>query len=259
MSVLNTVIQVEHLSISYPKLPVIADISLNIYQNKVTAIVGANGSGKTTFLKSLNRMHEPDASMELSGKIECFGKNIYDRKVNLSRLHRQISFISTIPHLFPVSIYENIAYGVKSAGWHSKSETDRIVEIAIKNAGLWHEVKDKLHKPALNLSENQQQRLCIARALATQPRVLLIDEPHSALDAAMMDKMAELINHLRSSLTIVFVTRNWQQATRIADYIAIFHQNEKRICQTVEFGTTSQILTNAMDTRTSRIRDYVSL
>ncbi len=187
--------------------------------------------------------------------VEFFGQDIYARSVNLNQLRRQIGMVFQKPNPFPMSIYNNVAYGIKLADRYSKSELDAIVESALISAALWDEVKDNLNKSALGLSGGQQQRLCIARALAVKPKVLLMDEPASALDPIATMKIEELIRTLRQQeLTIAIVTHNMQQASRISDYTAFFSTDESRIGQIVEFGKTAQIFTAATHPRT---RDYV--
>ncbi|MBW4430397.1 MAG: phosphate ABC transporter ATP-binding protein [Pelatocladus maniniholoensis HA4357-MV3] len=255
MSKLVPAITVKNLSFYYGSSKALEGISINIYQNQITAIIGPSGCGKSTFIKSLNRIAELEGEIRVEGKLEFFGQNIYDRRVNINRLRRQIGMVFQKPNLFPMSIYENVAYGVKIARWCPKTELDEIVESAIKSAALWDEVKDKLHKSALGLSGGQQQRLCIARALAVKPKVLLMDEPCSALDPIATMKIEELIHTLRGELTIAIVTHNMQQAARVSDFTAFFSTDESRIGQMIEFGATSQIFTTALDERT---RDYVS-
>ncbi|MFM2064339.1 MAG: Phosphate import ATP-binding protein PstB 3, partial [Cyanobacteriota bacterium] len=176
MSKIIPAITVKNFSFYYGHQKIIENVSLDIPQNKITAIMGPSGCGKSTFLKSLNRMSELEAEVKIEGKVEFFGQNIYGRRVNLNRLRRQISTIYGRPNLFPMSVYDNVAYGVKLIGWHPKVELDEIVELALKSADLWEEVKNKLQKSALELSCGQQKRLCIARALAVKPQVLLMDE-----------------------------------------------------------------------------------
>ncbi|MEH1839452.1 MAG: phosphate ABC transporter ATP-binding protein [Nostoc sp.] len=254
MSKLIPAIRVKNFSLSYDTQKIVEGVSMDIYQNQVTAIIGSSGCGKSTFLKSLNRMSELEGDVRVEGKIEFFGQSIYERRVNINRLRRQVSMVFPKPNLFPMSVYDNVAYGVKLIGWHPKLELDGIVESAIKAAELWDEVKNKLQKSALELSGGQQQRLCIARALAVKPNVLLMDEPCSGLDPVGSMKVEHLIQNLRSELTIVMVTHNMQQVTRLCDFTAFFYSNENRITQMVEFGTTNKIFTNPVDYRT---RDYV--
>jgi len=228
---------------------------MDIYQNQVTAIIGSSGCGKSTFIKTLNRISELEGPVKVEGRVEFFGQNIYDPRINSNRLRRQIGMVFQKPNPFPMSIYENVAYGVKIAYRRPQAELDEIVESALKDAALWNEVKDKLHKSALGLSGGQQQRVCIARALAVKPKILLMDEPCSALDPIATMKIEELLHSLRSELTIAIVTHNMQQAARVSDFTAFFSTDETRIGQMVEFGATEQIFNNPLDPRT---RDYIS-
>jgi len=255
MSNLTTAIQVKNLSFYYGTYKAIEGISLDIYKNQVTALIGPSGCGKSTFIKTINRISELEGKVKVEGRIEFFGQNIYDPKININRLRREIGMVFQKPNPFPMSIYENVAYGVRIAGKSSKAVLDEVVESALKGAALWDEVKDKLHQSATGLSGGQQQRLCIARALAVKPKVLLMDEPCSALDPIATIKVEELIHQLRKEFTIVIVTHNMQQATRVSDFTAFFSTDESRIGQMVEFGETGQIFRNPLDTRT---HDYVS-
>ncbi|MEO1430873.1 MAG: phosphate ABC transporter ATP-binding protein PstB [Cyanobacteria bacterium J06633_8] len=255
MSNLIPAITVKNLAFYYGTFKALQGVSLDIYQRQVTALIGPSGCGKSTFIKSLNRIGELEADVKIDGKVEFFGQNIYSSRVNTNRLRRQIGMVFQKPNLFPMSIYDNVAYGIRIARHCPKSELDGIVESAIKGAALWDEVKDKLYKSALGLSGGQQQRLCIARSLAVRPKVLLMDEPCSALDPIATMKIEELIDSLRGELTIAIVTHNMQQAQRVADFTAFFSTDESRIGQMVEFGTTDQIFKNPLDQRT---RDYVS-
>jgi phosphate transport system ATP-binding protein len=255
MSNLIPAIKVKSLSFYYGTAKAIEKVSLDIYKNYVTAIIGPSGCGKSTFIKTLNRISELEGKVKVEGSIEFLGQNIYDTRVNINRLRREIGMVFQKPNPFPMSIYENVAYGVRIANRSSKAELDEVVELALKGAALWDEVKDKLDKSALGLSGGQQQRLCIARALAVKPKVLLMDEPCSALDPIATMKVEELIHSLRQELTIVIVTHNMQQATRVSDFTAFFSTDETRIGQMVEFGATEQIFSNPLDERT---RDYVS-
>jgi phosphate transport system ATP-binding protein len=252
---LKPAIKVKNLSFYYGTSKALEGVSMDIYQNHVTAIIGPSGCGKSTFIKALNRISELEADVKVDGSVEFFNQNIYSPRVNLNRLRRQIGMVFQKPNLFPMSVYDNTAYGVRIAGWCPKAELDEIVETALRGAAIWDEVKDKLHKSALELSGGQQQRLCIARALAVKPKVLLMDEPCSALDPIATMKIEELIYSLRDELTIVIVTHNMQQAARVSDFTAFFSTDESRIGQMIEFGTTTQIFGNALDGRT---RDYIS-
>lgn len=249
------VMRATDLSFYYGTQKAVEGISIEIYQGMVTAIIGPSGCGKSTFIKALNRIGELESKVRVEGQVEFFGQNIYNPKVNLNRLRRQIGMVFQKPNPFPMSIYDNIAYGMRVFGRYSRSALDEIVESALKGAALWDEVKDNLSKPALGLSGGQQQRLCIARALAVKPRVLLMDEPCSALDPIATMKIEELINSLRQELTIVIVTHNMQQAARVSDYTAFFSTDESRIGQLVEFGVTSQIFMSPTNPRTS---DYIN-
>jgi phosphate transport system ATP-binding protein len=255
MSNLTTAIKVKNLSFYYGNYKAIQGISLDIYQNQVTALIGPSGCGKSTFIKTINRISELEGKVKVEGRIEFLGQNIYDPQVNINRLRREIGMVFQKPNPFPMSIYENVAYGVKIAGRQPKVVLDEIVESALKGAALWDEVKDKLNQSALGLSGGQQQRLCIARALAVKPKVLLMDEPCSALDPIATMKVEELIHKLRSEFTIVIVTHNMQQATRVSDFTAFFSTDESRVGQMVEFGETGQVFRSPLDART---HDYVS-
>lgn len=246
--------RVQNLSFYYGTHRVLEQVSMDIAQHSVTAIIGPSGCGKSTFIKSLNRIGELESQVRVDGNVEFFGQNIYDKQVNLNRLRRQIGMVFQKPNPFSMSIYENVAYGIRVSGGTSRHDLDAIVESALKGAALWDEVNGHLNKSALGLSGGQQQRLCIARALAVKPKVLLMDEPCSALDPIATMKIEELIHSLKSDLTIVIVTHNMQQASRVSDYTAFFSTDESRIGQMVEFGTTAQIFRAPSQPRT---RDYV--
>ncbi|MCF4968233.1 phosphate ABC transporter ATP-binding protein [Nostoc sp. CMAA1605] len=256
MNKLVPAIRVKNFSFYYDTQKILEGVSLDIYQSKVTAIIGPSGCGKSTFLKSLNRMNELDTEIRVEGRVEFFNQNIYERRINLNRLRRQVSIVLSKPNLFPMSVYDNVAYGVKIIGWRPKVEIDGIVESALKDADLWDELKNKLHKSALDLSGGQQQRLCIARALAVKPKVILMDEPCFGLDPIASMKVESLIQSLRSrsEITIVIVSHNLSQVTRVSDFTAFFHLNENRVGELVEFGVTKKIFTNPLHSRT---REYV--
>ncbi|WP_156518755.1 phosphate ABC transporter ATP-binding protein PstB [Phormidesmis priestleyi] len=247
-------LRVKDLAFYYGSQKAIESVSMDIYQGQVTAIIGPSGCGKSTFLKALNRISELEGTVRVEGQVEFFGQNIYSRQVNLNRLRRQIGMVFQKPNPFPISIYDNVAYGVRVYSRPSRSSLDETVESALKSAALWSEVKDNLNKSALGLSGGQQQRLCIARALAVKPKILLMDEPCSALDPIATMKIEELIDHLRQELTIAIVTHNMQQASRVSQYTAFFSTDESRIGQLIEFGSTAQIFMEASQPRT---RDYV--
>jgi phosphate transport system ATP-binding protein len=246
--------RVKNFSFYYGTQKALAGVSMDIYQNQVTAIIGPSGCGKSTFIKSLNRISELEGIVKVEGQVNFYGQNIYDRRVNVNRLRRQIGMVFQKPNPFPMSIYDNVAYGVRIAGNRSKIELDEIVESALKGAALWDEVKAKLNQSALGLSGGQQQRLCIARALAVKPKILLMDEPCSALDPIATMKIEELIRELREELTIAIVTHNMQQASRISDFTAFFSTDESRIGHMVEFNPTEKIFTAADHPRT---HDYI--
>jgi phosphate transport system ATP-binding protein len=247
-------LRVKDLSFYYGTQKAIDGITMDIYQNQVTAIIGPSGCGKSTFIKALNRISELEATVRVDGTVEFFGQNIYSPRVNLNRLRRQIGMVFQKPNPFPMSIYDNVAYGVRVFSRPARHQLDEIVESALRGAALWDEVKDNLRKSAFGLSGGQQQRLCIARALAVRPKILLMDEPCSALDPIATMKIEELIDTLRQELTIVIVTHNMQQASRVSNYTAFFSTDESRIGKLVEYDVTSQIFMAAAQPRT---RDYI--
>ncbi len=253
-AVARPALSVENLSFYYGSQKAVEGVSLDLYQEQVTAIIGPSGCGKSTFLKALNRISELETKVRVDGSVKFFGQDVYSPRVNLNRLRRKIGMVFQRPNPFPMSIYDNVAYGVRVFGRPTRSSLDDIVESALRDAALWDEVKDNLSKSALGLSGGQQQRLCIARALAVKPKVLLMDEPCSALDPIATMKIEELIDSLRQELTIVIVTHNMQQASRISNYTAFFSADESRIGRLVEFGSTAQIFMNPTEPRT---RDYV--
>ena len=248
-------ISVRGLSFYYGNKKVLEGVSMDIPQRQVTAMIGPSGCGKSTLLKALNRIGELEGKVKVTGKVEFFGQNIYGKRVNLNNLRRQIGMVFQKPNPFPSSIYDNVAYGVRIIGYKSRAELDEIVKSALVSAALWDEVRDSLHKSALGLSGGQQQRLCIARALAVQPKVLLMDEPCSALDPISTLKIEELIKNLKEKLTIAIVTHNMQQASRVSDYTAFFNTDESRIGQLVEFDSTVNIFNDPTNEET---RDYVA-
>lgn len=244
----------QNVDVFYGDRQALSSISIAIYPGQVTAIIGPSGCGKSTFIKALNRIGELESDMRVKGQVQFFGQDVYSPRVNLNRLRRQIGMVFQKPNPFPMSIYDNVAYGVRVFSRVSRSLLDDIVEKALSDAALWDEVKDNLRKSALSLSGGQQQRLCIARALAVKPSVLLMDEPCSALDPIATMKIEELIHSLRSEFTIVIVTHNMQQAARISDRTAFFSTDESRIGQLIEISDTQKIFSQADNPRT---RDYV--
>jgi phosphate transport system ATP-binding protein len=248
-------LRVRNLSCFYGRQKALEGVSMEIQEHKVTAIIGPSGCGKSTFLKTLNRIGEMEGNLRIQGRVELFGQNIYGPRINLNLLRRHVGMIFQQPNPFSMSIYDNVAYGVRACSRPSRKDLDEIVESALQSAALWDEVKDKLQHPALALSGGQQQRLCIARALAVKPKVLLMDEPCSALDPIATMKIETLIHDLREELTIVIVTHNMQQAARVSDYTAFFSADNHRIGYLVEFDVTKQLFMKASQSST---RDYVA-
>ena len=218
----DCIIDVKHLDLYYGKNHALKDISIDIFKNSVTALIGPSGCGKSTFLKSINRMNDLVENVSITGDVIVDGVNIYQKGCDVTRLRKNVGMVFQQPNPFPMSIYDNVAYGPRVHGIKSKSELDCIVEESLKDAAIWDEVKDRLKKSALGLSGGQQQRLCIARALAVQPQVLLMDEPTSALDPISTSKIEELMQQLKKKYTVVVVTHNMQQALRVSDYTAFF-------------------------------------
>jgi phosphate transport system ATP-binding protein len=222
------------------------DVDVDIPDGTVTAFIGPSGCGKSTFLRCLNRMNDTVASARVTGEILLDGQNIYDRAVDPVQLRAKVGMVFQKPNPFPKSIYENVSYGPKIHGLTtSKAELDAVVETALRKAALWNEVKDRLHAPGTGLSGGQQQRLCIARAIATSPEVLLMDEPCSALDPIATAQVEELIDELRSQFSVVIVTHSMQQAARVSQRTAFFH-----LGHLVEYGETAQMFTSPRDPRT---------
>ncbi|MBD2099390.1 phosphate ABC transporter ATP-binding protein PstB [Leptolyngbya sp. FACHB-261] len=249
----------KNLDIYYGKKLAVTGVNMEIQRRQVTALIGPSGCGKSTFLKSLNRIGELDSPMRVQGKVEFLGQDIYSPRVNLQQLRIQIGMVFQKPNPFPMSIYDNIAYGPRLNGASRRAKLDDIIETSLVQAALWDEVKHKLHQSALGLSGGQQQRLCIARSLAVSPKVLLMDEPCSALDPIATLKIEELIKQLQEHLTIVIVTHNLQQAARVAQQTGFFSVDMKAgeagAGQLVEYGPTQRIFEAPSHQRT---RDYVS-
>jgi phosphate transport system ATP-binding protein len=246
----RSLIEVNGLSVFYGQFEAVKRVSLTIPENRVAAFIGPSGCGKSTLLRSINRLNDLIPGCRVAGNLRIGGQNIYDPKVDLVNLRRQVGLVFQKPNPFPKSIYDNIAYGPKLQGIRSRSTLDGIVEDSLRHAALWDEVKDRLSASALGLSGGQQQRLCIARALATRPKVLLMDEPCSALDPIATGKIEDLIGKLRDSYTIVIVTHNMQQAARVSDYTAFFY-----LGTLVEYDATNTIFTNPANKQTE---DYVT-
>lgn len=243
-------ITAKDLNLWYGASQALHDVSMNIPEKSITALIGPSGCGKSTFLKTLNRMNDLIPSVKITGEICYRGKNIFSPDVNVNELRRDIGMVFQKPNPFPMSIYDNIAYGPRVHGIRNKAKLDEIVERSLKDAAIWDEVKDRLKKSALGLSGGQQQRLCIARALAVEPDVLLMDEPTSALDPISTTKVEELAMMLKNRYTIIIVTHNMQQAVRISDRTAFFYLGEL-----IEYGDTEQMFNMPQDKRTE---DYIT-
>jgi phosphate transport system ATP-binding protein len=245
-----TLIAAEAVSVFYGDFEAIKKVSLTIPQNRVVAFIGPSGCGKSTFLRSINRLNDLIPGCRVTGRLVIGRRNIYDPGVDLVSLRRQVGLVFQKPNPFPKSVYENIAYGPRLQGIRRRGVLDERVEDCLRKAALWEEVKDRLHQSALGLSGGQQQRLCIARALATKPRVLLMDEPASALDPIATAKIEDLISQLKSTYTIVIVTHNMQQAARVSDFTAFFY-----LGRLIEYDRTATIFTNPANKQTE---DYVT-
>ncbi len=248
----DSVFQVRNLSVRYNGRLAIEGISLQILRNRITAIIGPSGCGKSTFLRCLNRMNDLIPGVEVEGEVLFEGKNLYAPDVDPVEVRTRIGMVFQKPNPFPKSIYDNVAFGPRIHGVRDKDLLDEIVERSLRQAALWDEVKDKLHESALALSGGQQQRLCIARALAVEPEVILMDEPASALDPIATLKIEDLMQELKKTYTIVIVTHNMQQAARVSDYTAFFLAGEERIGRLIEYGPTTQIFTRPQDPRTEQ-------
>lgn len=246
----SPILQAKHLNLYYGEKQALKDINIEVPRNEITALIGPSGCGKSTFLKTLNRMNDLIPSVKITGEICYRGKNIFSPDVNVNELRRDIGMVFQKPNPFPMSIYDNIAYGPRVHGIRNKAKLDEIVERSLKDAAIWDEVKDRLKKSALGLSGGQQQRLCIARALAVEPDVLLMDEPTSALDPISTTKVEELAMMLKNRYTIIIVTHNMQQAVRISDRTAFFYLGEL-----IEYGDTEQMFNTPQDKRTE---DYIT-
>jgi phosphate transport system ATP-binding protein len=248
-------ISVKDLNVFYGKFHALTDINMEILDKKITAIIGPSGCGKSTLLRSFNRMNDLTPSARVTGLIDLSGENINAGGVDVVDVRRRIGMVFQKPNPFPKSIYDNVAYGPRLYGVMRKSDLDSIVESSLRQAALWDEVKDKLHQSGMSISGGQQQRLCIARALAVQPEVILMDEPASALDPISTLRIEELMHDLAREYTIIIVTHNMQQAARVSDYTAMMMINEARSGQLVEFDQTNVIFTRPKDKRTE---DYVT-
>ena len=252
---LDIALSVKNLNVRYGDALALEDITLEIPARQITAIIGPSGCGKSTFLRCFNRMNDLVPTARVDGKVLFYGQNIYDPKVNPVEVRRHIGMVFQKPNPFPKSIYENVAYGARINGY--KGNMDELVERSLRAAALWDEVKDKLKQSALALSGGQQQRLCIARAIAVEPQVILMDEPASALDPIATLKIEELMQELKKYYTILIVTHNMQQAARVSDYTAMMMLSKEgsRSGTVIEYDKTNTIFTNPKDKRTE---DYVT-
>ncbi len=242
-------ISIEHMNLYYGDFHALKDVDLHLPEKQITAFIGPSGCGKSTLLKSLNRMNDLIPSCKITGDIRLDGEDIYGN-MNVNLLRKRVGMVFQKPNPFPMSIYDNIAYGPRTHGIHAKAKLDEIVEHSLRGAAIWEEVKDRLKKSALGLSGGQQQRLCIARALAVQPEVLLMDEPTSALDPISTSKIEDLAVDLKQNYTIIMVTHNMQQAARISDKTAFFLLGE-----VVEYNDTDVLFSMPQDKRTE---DYIT-
>ncbi|CAB1245839.1 phosphate ABC transporter (ATP-binding protein) [Ruminococcaceae bacterium BL-6] len=240
-------ISIQHLNLFYGEFQALKDVCLEIPKNRVTAFIGPSGCGKSTCLKTLNRMNDLVTNCRIEGKVTIDGEDVYDPRTDVTLLRKRAGMVFQKPNPFPMTVYDNIAYGPRVHGTKNKQQLDEIVERSLKSAALWEEVKDRLKKSALGLSGGQQQRLCIARALAVEPDILLMDEPTSALDPISTLKIEDLMDDLRKDYTVVIVTHNMQQAARIADKTAFFLLGE-----VVEYADTRTMFNNPADKRTER-------
>ena len=247
---MNSIISVKDMCLWYGEHQALKNINIDISEKSITAFIGPSGCGKSTFLKTLNRMNDLIPGVKITGDIRYEGNDIFSKEVDVNHLRKEIGMVFQKPNPFPMSIYDNVAYGPRTHGITNKMQLDEIVENALRDAAIWDEVKDRLKKNALGMSGGQQQRLCIARALAVQPKVLLMDEPTSALDPISTSRIEDLVMELKDKYTIVMVTHNMQQAVRVSDYTAFFLLGEL-----VEFGKTDDIFSQPQDKRTE---DYIT-
>lgn len=247
---MKNILEVKDMNLWYSNFHALKNINMEIPENQITAFIGPSGCGKSTFLKSLNRMNDLVDGVKITGSIIYDNQNILDENIDVNQLRREIGMVFQKPNPFPMSIYDNIAYGPRTHGIKNKLQLDEIVEESLKLAAIWDEVKDRLKKSALGLSGGQQQRLCIARALAVKPKILLMDEPTSALDPISTSKIEDLISELKTKLTIVIVTHNMQQAVRVSDKTAFFLLGEL-----IEYADTEKMFSFPEDKRTE---DYIT-
>jgi len=252
---LDTKMMLDGVSVCYKTFVAVADVRMPIYTNQITAIIGPSGCGKSTLLRSLNRMNDLVPGAHLTGKVLLDGEDVYAPNVDVVDIRRRVGMVFQRPNPFPKSIYDNVAYGPRLYGGVTKSQLDEIVEKSLRRAALWDEVKDKLKQSGMALSGGQQQRLCIARAIAVEPEVILMDEPCSALDPVATLKIEELMQELKKDYTIVIVTHNMQQAARVSDHTGMMLMRTDRAGEMIEFDVTTKIFTRPSDKRTE---DYVT-
>jgi phosphate transport system ATP-binding protein len=243
------------LSLYYGSFQALRNITLDIPENAITAVIGPSGCGKSTFLRLFNRMNDLITGVRVEGRVELDGVDIYNKDIDVVELRKRVGMVFQKPNPFPMSVFENVAYGPRRHGRKNRVELEDVVEKSLKQAALWDEVKDKLEQSALALSGGQQQRLCIARVLAVEPEVILMDEPCSALDPVATLRIEDLMRNLAENYTIVIVTHNMQQAARASDMSAFFMMEEDRAGTLVEYGSTAEIFTNPKDKRTE---DYIT-
>jgi phosphate transport system ATP-binding protein len=251
----KTKLRTEAVNLYYGSFQALRNISLEIPERAITAIIGPSGCGKSSFIRLFNRMNDLIAGARVEGGVELDGIPIYDRNIDVVELRKRVGMVFQKPNPFPMSVFENVAFGPRRHGRSNLGELEDIVERSLRQAALWEEIKDKLSQSALSLSGGQQQRLCIARVLAVEPEVILMDEPCSALDPVATLKIEDLMRSLAENYTIVIVTHNMQQAARVSDMAAFLMMEEDRAGALVEYGTTSELFTNPKDKRTE---DYIT-
>ena len=251
----QVVFDIDELSVYYGEFRAVRDVTIDVHQHEITALIGPSGCGKTTVLRCFNRMNDFIESARVEGAVRYHGVDLYDGQVNATEVRRRIGMVFQKPNPFPKSVYDNVAYGPRLAGVKKRVELDAVVERSLRGAALWDEVKDRLKSSGLGLSGGQQQRLCIARAIAVEPEVILMDEPCSALDPIATARIEELMQEIKNEYTIVIVTHNMQQAARVSDRTAFFttevsHDSDRRTGRLIEYNPTGKIFSNPDDERT---------